>query len=443
MKTRFRLWAVGWSLVILCLAPLHTHAARQPATSKVTKPVSFAVLEDYDKGADLNDVALDFQLLNELGINEMRCSFGWDDYEPARGHYDFTWLKQFVALANQYGIKLRPYIGYTAPWAGLHGPDGIYWNDPPANLQDWYDFVYQLALTLKPYGNVLSYEFYNEENDSYWWEGTVSQYGKTLRQAALAVRTADPAAQVILGGLVFPDYDFQSSLDDKGYASDWDITPFHAYPETWEEQTVETYLDDQYFDYFVPENNANGNKPIWINEMGFATTKGKTELDQANWYARAVSTFLATREIQELGFYEIKDLPIGDPVIGGDPNYHLGLTHTDRSKKLAFYTVQMLDSLLNVGAITTADGDARVIVTSGQKGEFYKHLFKRLDGSQVLFVYDKTASPTVQVQLTQRGSRAYRYNIDGTFAPYSSFDGTKLSNISLRPGNIAIFRIDP
>ncbi|MBA3961605.1 MAG: hypothetical protein H0X40_06860 [Chthoniobacterales bacterium] len=55
-----------------------------------------------------------------------------------------------------------------------------------------------------------------------------------------------------------------------------------------------------------------GNKPIWINEMGFATTKGRTEVDQANWFARAVSTFLATKLVQELGIYEIKDLPRGD-----------------------------------------------------------------------------------------------------------------------------------
>src|SRR5687767_14014095 len=48
--------------------------------SLVSKKVSFAVLEDYDKGDDLKDVALDFALMNELEIDTMRCSFGWDDY---------------------------------------------------------------------------------------------------------------------------------------------------------------------------------------------------------------------------------------------------------------------------------------------------------------------------------------------------------------------------
>jgi hypothetical protein len=64
-------------------------------------------------------------------------ALSWDDYEPAAGQYDFAWLEQFVALANQYGIKIRPYIAYTPEWAGDEGSsnDGIYWNNPPANYQ--------------------------------------------------------------------------------------------------------------------------------------------------------------------------------------------------------------------------------------------------------------------------------------------------------------------
>ncbi|MBA3961744.1 MAG: beta-galactosidase [Chthoniobacterales bacterium] len=408
-----------------------------------TKPVSFEMLDDYNKGQDLNEVALDFQLMNELGIDTMRCSFGWDDYEPTRGVYDFTWLKQFVALANQYGIKLRPYIGYTAPWAGRRGTDGVYWNDPPEALPEWYNFVYHLAAALRPYPNVLSYEIYNEENDSFWWEGSRFTYRKTLAQAALAIRAANPDAQVILGGMVFPDFDWLSALVDYGLAKSYDITPFHAYPETFEDPTVEQYLDVQYHDYFVPLNNkAGGHKPIWINEMGYATTAGITKHQQADWYVRAVSTFLADPNIQGLGFFEIRDVPITDPVLGQDAEYHLGLVRSDRTKKLAFSTVQMLMGLLNHGKLTIADQQAQVSVISGQAGELYSHLFKRPDGTQILFVYDKTSTPTVSVALEIAGSKAYKYNYDGSFAAYPAFDGTTLPAITLTPGTAAIFRID-
>ena len=45
----------------------------------VTKPISFAILEDYDKGADLGKVARDFARFRELGVPVWRGSFGWDD----------------------------------------------------------------------------------------------------------------------------------------------------------------------------------------------------------------------------------------------------------------------------------------------------------------------------------------------------------------------------
>ncbi|HYN87838.1 MAG TPA: hypothetical protein VER55_04885, partial [Ardenticatenaceae bacterium] len=195
---------------------------------------------------------------------------------------------------------------------------------------------------------------------------------------------------------------------------------------------------------FVPANNTRGQgEPIWINEMGFATKAPKTEQDQANWFARAFSTFLVDREIEHLGVYEIKDLPQGSPVIGDDTNYYLGLTYPDRRKKLAFYTVDMLTDLLDTGTITTADADATVTVTAGRARQLYHHLFKRPDGKQVLFVYDKVGSPTVRVTLRTGGTAAHQYALNGTSSPHTAFDGTTLSKIRLTAGSVAIFRIDP
>ena len=148
-------------------------ATRNPG---VPKNVSFAVLEDYDKGDDLDDIARDFQLMQELEVDVMRCSFGWDDYEPSPGKYDFAWLEQFVALAAQYNIKLRPYIAYTPAWAGKPGADDTLWNDPPASYRQWYNFVYNLAAALSDHPKLLSYEIYNEVNSEMCWDGTNYHY---------------------------------------------------------------------------------------------------------------------------------------------------------------------------------------------------------------------------------------------------------------------------
>src|SRR5215207_6957289 len=111
--------------------------AEHSAASSFTKPISFAILEDYDKGDSLSEVAKDFALFKELGVPMWRGSLGWDDYEPDPGQFDFAWLRQFAALADSTGISLRPYLGYTPQWAGRPGKDDQAWNDPPRDLKHW------------------------------------------------------------------------------------------------------------------------------------------------------------------------------------------------------------------------------------------------------------------------------------------------------------------
>ncbi|MBA3961573.1 MAG: hypothetical protein H0X40_06700 [Chthoniobacterales bacterium] len=77
-------------------------------------------------------------------------------------------------------------------------------------------------------------------------------------------------------------------------------------------------------------------------------------------------------------------MPVTDPVLGQDAEYHLGLVRSDRAKKLAFSTVQMLMGLLNHGKLTIADRQTQLSVISGQAGELFTHLFKRPDGTQIL-----------------------------------------------------------
>ncbi len=60
----------------------------------------------------------------ELGIHTWRGSFGWDDYEPEPGRFDFAWLHAFAEGAARGGIELRPYIAYTPEWAAAGAADG-------------------------------------------------------------------------------------------------------------------------------------------------------------------------------------------------------------------------------------------------------------------------------------------------------------------------------
>jgi polysaccharide biosynthesis protein PslG len=417
--------------------------AEPSADSSFTKPISFAILEDYDKGESLSEVAQDFALFRELGVPVWRGSLGWDDYEPEPGRFDFRWLEQFAALADSTGISLRPYLGYTPRWAGRPGKDDQAWNDPPRDLKQWRRFVRAIAGALAPHPSIKSYEIYNEENVPLWWDGTLEDYTAVLNAGAEAVRGADPDAEVLLGGMVWPDLEWlDGACTDRN--APFDVLPFHAYPETWtpESVTVETYLGSDFGGEFLdPADQQCGLKPIWINETGFATTPGRTERQQADWWVRAFATFLSARRVEHLGIYEIKDQRQDTPVIGDAPNYYLGLLRADRSPKLAFHTVKFLVRLFGTDSITVADGDIAVHARDAAPGKVYHHLFIRPDGRQLIFVWARGSSPTVDLRLARSGRRVASYSLDGKRTDWREFDGQVIQGVKLTPGEARVFEV--
>jgi hypothetical protein len=302
--------------------------------------------------------------------------------------------------------------------------------------------VGRLAEALASRKSVRSYEIYNEENVPLWWEGTAEEYAAVLRSGARAIRRADPDAQVLLGGLVWPDAEWLEPACDGG--APFDVVPVHAYPETWtpDSVTVENYLGRSYAEEFLPAvDDLCGRQPIWINEAGFATSPGKTERQQAEWWARAFPTFLAAPRVEHLGIYEIKDQPQHTPVIGDAANYYLGLVRTDGTRKPAFETVKLLVRLFQGDSITVADAELRVRVVKGRPGELHHHLFVRPDGTQLVFVWDRLASPTVQLRLPRMGREIILHEIDGKSAPWPHRKGRTIENVMLQPGIVRMFEV--
>lgn len=399
------------------------------------KTLEFTILEDYDKGESLEEVARDFALFRELGIRTWRGSLGWDDYEPTRGRYDFDWLHRFARLAADSGIALRPYLGYTPEWAGAdRRADGQTWNDPPKDTTAWPRFVGAVATALRGHPNVRSYELYNEVNTRLWWDGTAEEYAEAFRLGATAVRRAHPGAQVIAAGLVWPDAAWMETVCERSGRGSVDAVAVHAYHETWTPaaETIETFGGESYRSQFLPTlDEACGRTPVWANEAGYATTNGRTERDQALWWARAIATFAATPRVAQIGVYEIKDLRPNEAIIGDAENRHLGITDTTRRRKAAFFTVQRLVALLG-GPLTVTDGLLGIVerplsgggvvpdaMPASDSGRAVVHAFSRPDGRQVVIAWVPrgVAPRRVSLVLPRPGRGAIAYGLDGRGAP--------------------------
>jgi hypothetical protein len=184
---------------------------------------------------------------------------------------------------------------------------------------------------------------------------------------------------------------------------------------------------------------------VWINETGFATTHGRTERDQALWWARAVPTFLAQPGIEHVGVYEIKDLRPTRDAIGGAENYHLGITDTLRRPKQAFDAVRLLVRLFGVDSIAVLDSALDVRVTDAPAARYgpFVHAFLRPDGRQIVAVWTRRGSPSVTVRLARSGRRAIDYDLAGHGRPIARFDGVTLPAMRLTPEDVRIVEILP
>jgi len=394
------------------------------------------VLEDYDKGTDLGEVARDFALIRELGASGWRGSFGWDDYEPAPGRYDFAWLARFAELAREHGLRLRPYLGYTPGWAAGGGSaDDLAWNYPPRRSTDFARFAARLAAALQPAGSVISYEIYNEENARLWWDGTASQYAGVYREAAESLRGAVHGIGVLPGGLVWPDAQWLGTVCEADGAVA--AAAVHLYAETWTPDSVT--LEQAIRDLAGPEfldtvDGPCGRAPVWANEVGFATTGDKTERDQAEWWVRAIAGLAADPRVTLVGIYEVKDLAPGREAIGEPENYHLGLTRADRTPKLAFYTVRRLLALLDRPfTVERVDVTVHGPTTGGSRPEV--RLYRRDDGRQVLLAWVPPggAVATVDVRLIVPARQAVGYALDGAAFPVA-VHGRSIEGLRVGPG---------
>jgi hypothetical protein len=406
------------------------------------------VLEDYDKGADLREVERDFQLFRQLGVTSWRGSFGWDDYEPEPGRYDFGWLVRFVELSRKYGLTLRPYLGYTPEWAAARrDADGRLWNDPPRRSADFARFAARLGAMLRRHGTVASYEIYNEEDAPLWWDGNADEYARVYAEAAESLQAAVPGVAVFPGGLVWPDAGWLRTVcESVGPHRPIAAAAVHLYAETWtpDSVTLERAIRDlRGREFREVVDGPCGGPPLWANEIGFATAHGKTERAQAEWWVRAVAGLASDPRIGLIGIYEIKDLEPGRDVIGEAENYHLGLLRDDRSPKLAFHTVRLLVSLFS-RPIEPARVQVQIRADSANGAPPEVRAFQRADGRLLLFAWvRKTGGPvTIDVALPVSARGAVSYALDGTSLSLP-VHGRTLTNLRVEPGSPRILLIGP
>ena len=204
------------------------------------------------------DASSGFDRVDDLGAYWLRYhAFPWDAIEATQGEYDWTVVDE-AGLQQAYGQGLRVIgiVQYAPTWAQKH--PGSYCGPIREDaLDDFATFLTALVERYKdpPYG-IKYWELGNEPDMPVWdnrsphgcWiedDNPITSggyYAEMLKRAYPAIKTADPQAVVLIGGLALvcdpdnprPGWDCEASRFLEGILAGgggpyFDAVSFHAY----------------------------------------------------------------------------------------------------------------------------------------------------------------------------------------------------------------------
>jgi hypothetical protein len=170
----------------------------------------------------------DLDLILGMGFSWVKQEFAWRDIEGARkGAFDWRNSDSVIYMANSKKVDILARIDNSPDWAapGCFNAASSTMG-PPKRTADWLDFLKAFATRYKQ--RIRAYEIWNEPNLAREWcnqPPSPTGYAQFLKNSYAAIKSVDPAALIISGGLdpttccpdgkaAMPDVQFLGKLYD-------------------------------------------------------------------------------------------------------------------------------------------------------------------------------------------------------------------------------------
>jgi cytochrome b561 len=217
----------------------------------------------------------------------VRVFLGWDGLEPAQGQYNTNEIAAYARFFDKLpaGTKIDVDVEGSPAWAngGSGNP-----TTPPTNDADYAGFLNYLVNAF--HGRVTAWEIWNEEDNTGWWSGSPVQYAALLKAAYPAIKSADPHATVIVGGLTGNDGAYLNQLYAAGAQGSFDVVGVHtdtacniASPYSFEYNPGTHAINQYFFLGFISIHAAmvaagDAAKPIYMTELGWSATSAECQV---------------------------------------------------------------------------------------------------------------------------------------------------------------------
>ncbi|MED7826624.1 cellulase family glycosylhydrolase [Streptomyces chiangmaiensis] len=236
----------------------------------------------------------------ELGVHWLRVDLSWRNIQPdSPTQYLWDRFDRVVAAARAQHLEILATLSYTPRWAG--DPSCARSQTcPPANNARFAEFARHAAERYASQG-VHTWEIWNEPNiQKFWLTGpSIERYTGLLTATSKAIRSVDPDAYLLLGGLAavetIPSKQYVShktfleGLAREGALKQVDAISYHPYtypllPST-ETATGTRFQDiDRTPDSLVStlERYGEPDMPVWLTETGAPTWSGGRAADSTD-----------------------------------------------------------------------------------------------------------------------------------------------------------------
>ena len=319
--------------------------------------------EDYPQ-ASRQQVLRDVEIARRAGARALRFGVSWLETEPEPGRFDWTKLDRIVAAAHAQGMPILPYLCYTPQWAAVDPKAQDFWAQPPRDPQLFANFAAAVAKRYR--GQVLAWGLWNEPDNPSYWKGSPGELAAMIRAASGAIRRADPAAGVWMGGFAEgADAFFHRIVENDRVDRNVNAIGLHGYPETWDARPPSQYYPQEIGEMEEALRSAGDPIDLWADENGYANYRysarsASRDVDvpihhayehtpayQAVMLWRDHLEVLASDAASLMGWYRIHDLPAGSKTIGDENNRFLGLVDVRGREKPAFFALRFYDRLFD------------------------------------------------------------------------------------------------
>jgi len=322
------------AVFLLALASLAVWA---PARSWAVQPGAVSAIT---WGQSRADVDREVELLRANGARYVRANINWVALEPdgrgsidagALANYDYA-IDKVIAAGMQVVMPVSDGVPYWAsgdPRKYVDGSGTKRWDKfyPPANYADYGDIVRRVAEHYAPRG-VHVYEIWNEPNLAYFWSAgpNPAEYVKMLRAAYPAVKQADPASTVLLGGLSKSDFEYLEGVYRAGGRDYFDAVAVHPYTYgvdptvSWNGVNAgedPARISKNAFPAIKEirrsmEAFGDSAKKVWITEFGYSTTSadgGVSQSTQASFLTKAYTYAQQFPWVEAMLWYSARNNP--------------------------------------------------------------------------------------------------------------------------------------